>query len=137
MDWHECKQKKIVKEVSVDEDLVKSLIISSQNKDDSQKQLTLSPVTAASKISLVYDALRELLEAYSLLQGYKIYNHECYCALLKEIIGKHSLGDDFDELRRVRNAVNYYGKEITVEQARDFILKTQALRLKIKELIKT
>jgi len=110
MDWKECVDERIVKEAKSDEDMIKSLLKSSENKMKSERMLKMSEVTAASKLSLAYDSLRELLEALALARGYKVYNHECYTAFLKEVIGESSKGDEFDNIRRARNAVNYYGK---------------------------
>ena len=77
--------------------------------------------TAASKVSLAYDSLCEMLEALAIKKCYKIYNHECYCAFLKEIIKERVLGDRFDKIRKIRNDSNYYGEEITVEEAEAII----------------
>jgi len=55
------------------------------------------------KITLLYDALREYLEARALEKGFKFYNLECYKSFIKEILGKASLGDSFDDLKRLRN----------------------------------
>lgn len=102
----------------------------------SQEQLVLNAVTAGSKISLAYDALRELLEMLALQQGYKIYNHECYTTFLKEILLKSAWGDEFDELRRIRNAINYYGKAVLPDEAREIILRMKRLRQLLLLLVK-
>lgn len=135
MDWEECINKRIVKDVKTDEDLIKSLIVSSRNKYESENRLEMSSVTSASKISLAYDSLRELLEALALKRGYKIYNHECYTAFLKEIIGESSRGDEFDRIRKVRNASNYYGKSISVPEAKRILSNIKNLRSYISNLI--
>jgi|SRR3989338_3168494 len=128
MDWKECCNKRISKEVHTDEMLKLSLIKSSNNKLQSSEQLTLTETTAASKLSLTYDSLRELLESIALKNGYKIYNHECYTAFLKEILNESQRADQFDDLRKARNAVNYYGKEISIEECRILITKIKELR---------
>lgn len=128
MDWKECCSARIVKEVSVDPELISALRKSSTNKQASQEQLPLTSITAAAKLSLAYDSLRELLEALALYQGYKIYNHECYTAFLKEILKRSEWGDQFDEIRRVRNAANYYGKEMSMEETRLLIAEIKRLR---------
>lgn len=117
MDWKECCNRQIAKEIKADSDMADSLIESSANKFESAGKLERSNVTASSKVSLAYDSLRELLEALSIKKGHKIYNHECYTAFLKEIIGNSALGDEFDSIRKIRNAVNYYGKKLNVEEA--------------------
>lgn len=136
MDWKSCCKQRIVKPVHADEALCSSLFSSSKDKMVSQEQLVLTEVTASSKISLAYDALRELLEMLALQQGYKIYNHECYTAFLKEILQKSPWGDEFDELRRIRNAINYYGKAVLPEEAREVILRMKRLRQSLFLLVK-
>lgn len=123
MDWNECCSKSIVKDVKLDEGMIRSLIRSSENKFESSNKLEMNDVTAVSKLSLAYDALRELLEALALKNGYKIYNHECYVAFLKEIVGESEKGDEFNDVRKIRNAVNYYGKELSAEEAGEIITK--------------
>jgi hypothetical protein len=122
--------------VKLDLPLIASLIKSSANKMKSENSLMISEITAASKLSLAYDSLRELLEASALKKGYKIYNHECYTAFLKEVIGESVKGDEFDEIRKVRNAVNYYGKSISTEETTDIILKIKNLRNFVNSLLK-
>ena len=121
MDFRTCKIKNLVKQVRIDYNLIESLKKSSSNKFKSQKMLKLDDTTAGSKISLAYDALRELLEAISLSKGYKIYQHECYTAFLKEIMSESRLGDTFDKFRRTRNDINYYGKNVSASDAKQLI----------------
>jgi len=135
MDWKECCDKRIVKDVEPDADFIKSLIMSSKNKLESESRLEMSDITAASKLSLAYDSLRELLEAFALKKGYKVYNHECYAAFLKEIIGESSKGDEFDDVRKVRNALNYYGKVISTKESDDIISRIKSLRSFVYNLL--
>ena len=88
----------------------------------------MDDVTATSKFSLAYESLREALEALAIKKGYKIYNHECYTYFLKEIIRESEKSDEFDSIRKIRNAVNYYGKELKPKQAEDLIKRIRNLR---------
>ena len=135
MDFNECLKKRIAKEVNEDKELIASLIKTSQNKFDSEKKLELSEVTSSSKISLLYDSLRELLEALAIKNGYKVYNHECYTCFLKEILNQSIKGDEFDELRKIRNSINYYAKNVTVEEAKDILERIIKLREEIVKLL--
>ena len=135
MDFNECIKKRIAKEVKEDKELIDSLIKTSQNKFDSEKKLELSEVTSSSKISLLYDSLRELLEALAIKNRYKIYNHECYTYFLKEILNESIKGDEFDELRKIRNSINYYAKDISVEEAKDVLERIMKLREDILNLL--
>ena len=76
MDWLECNKKKFVKDVKIDKNLINSLIKSSGKKLSTQDSITLNDDTATSKVSLTYEALRELLEALAISNGFKIYNHD-------------------------------------------------------------
>ena len=134
-DWKDCLEAFTAKKVKPDDSMIKSLIKTSKNKLDSEGQLVMNNVTAASKLSLAYDSLRELLEALSVKKGYKIYNHECYTAFLKEVLNKSDKGDEFDEIRKIRNAVNYYGKEITAEEALKTIERIRKLRNFVNNLL--
>lgn len=135
MDFNECLKKRIAKEVKPDLELIESLKKTSQNKLNSEEKLELSEVTAGSKISLLYDSLRELLEALAIKNKYKIYNHECYACFLKEILNESIKGDEFDELRKIRNGINYYAKDISVEETRDVLRRIRNLRLEIDILL--
>ena len=121
MDWLTCKSRNLVIEVSKDTNLITSLKNAAEKKLRSQLLLQLTEDTATSKIILMYDALRELLEALAISNHYKIYNHECYYAFLKEVLKESTLGDRFDSFRKIRNAINYYGKEISVEEAKTLL----------------
>ena len=137
VDWEECCKKRIVKSVKPDANMMDSLTKSSKNKLESESKLMMSDVTATSKLSLAYDSLRELLEVLALKNGYKIYNHECYSAFLKEIIGESSKGDEFDDIRKTRNAVNYYGKYISTEEANEIITRIKNLRIFMSKTLRT
>tara|TARA_Y100000296_G_scaffold85473_1_gene121504 strand:+ start:3992 stop:4405 length:414 start_codon:yes stop_codon:yes gene_type:complete len=132
MDWISCKNKKLVKNISTDNNLINSLLETSSKKFKTQSMLPLNNTTASSKFILAYDSLRELLEALSISKGYKIYNHECYCAFLKEILKESKLGDDFNSLRKIRNSINYYGKNLSKDETNSLI----GLIIKIINLIK-
>ena len=135
MDWEECYNKRIVKDIKLDADMINSLTKSSKNKLQSEGKLEMNDITATSKLSLVYDSLRELLEALALKKGYKIYNHDCYTAFLKEIIKESIKGDEFDEIRKIRNAVNYYGKTLEPEEASKIIENIKTLRSFVSNLL--
>ena len=135
MDWKECCDKKIAKNVKIDKNLINSLKKMGENKLKSSEELVMNETNAGSKVSLAYDSLRELLEALSLKKGYKIYNHECYTAFLKEIIGESEKGEEFDKIRIERNAINYYAKEISLEEAKGLIDKIKHLRDQVLNLL--
>ena len=135
MDWTACNNKNLVKGIKIDKNLINSLIKSSSKKFYSQSLLELNQETTSSKISLAYESLRELLEALAISKGYKIYNHECYCAFLKEILNKSGLGDEFDSFRKIRNSINYYGKEVSVDEAKPILDSLKSFIGKIRKFL--
>ena len=133
MDWLDWKNKGFVKESKVDNNLVNSLIKSSEKKSESNKRLGLDETTASTKVSLAYEALREVLEALAIKKGFKIYNHDCFSAFLDEICKNKSFSAEFDKFRRLKNQINYYGKDISVEEAKIIIKEINLLRIKLLE----
>lgn len=117
LSFKNCIKKKIIKNVTPDTNLINSIQEIASQKIKSSKFIPEEFVNV--KITLLYDALREYLEARALEKGFKIYNHECYKSFIKEILGKSSLGDSFDDLRRLRNSINYYGIQLDKEEAKE------------------
>ena len=136
MDWKRCINERQVKPVKPDHDMAASLKETSENKALSSNELKLKEKTAAAKISLSYDSVRELLEAIALIKGYKIYNHICYVSFLKEILAQPELGEDFDTLRKIRNDINYYGEKVSVTEAQQVLRDLAELRKKLLTLQK-
>lgn len=134
MDWKECLKQRIVKETKEDKNMIKSLLETAEIKLKSAD--SLADEFFISKISLLYDSLREILEALAIKKGFKIYNHECYVAFLKEIIGLSREADIFNDLRKTRNDINYYGKKLEKEEAEVIIGKLKNLISKFKNMIK-
>lgn len=134
MDFNHCKKSKLVKQIKEDAGLAQSLIDGAKKKLATQEVIPLNDVTASSKVSLTYDALREVLEALAIRKGYKIYNHECYCAFLKEIMGASSLGAEFDNFRKLRNDINYYGKDVAAQEVESVLEAMQAFIKEVRKL---
>ena len=132
-DWEDCKKRRFAKEVSLDEPLIDSLLFSSKNKFLSHEKLPLDEVTSSTKISILYESLREILEALAITKGYKIYNHECFSGFLKEICGNGEFSKIFDRFRKIRNRINYYGEVIEIADAKVLIGELSLFR---KEVLK-
>ena len=128
MDWQECKDKKLVKSVSIDESLINSLVKSGENKLKTNKRIELDETTASTKVSIVYESLREVLEALAMKKGFKIYNHECFCSFLDEVLKDKTYSLKFDKFRKLRNQINYYGKETSTREAKIIIKEIILLR---------
>lgn len=135
MDWEGCKKEKFVKNIKIDLELIESLKKSSEKKFKSGKILKLNETTAESVIILLYDSLRELLEALAIKHRFKIYNHECYAYFLNSILNEEGMSREFDSLRKLRNAINYYGQEISARDAIAVINDIERIINKCKYLL--
>lgn len=134
MDWKECEKGMLAKKISPDLELVASLLKASERKFQSANLLPLNETTAESVFILHYDSVREILEALAIKHGFKIYNHECYAAFLGNVLNKKEMAENFNALRRMRNAVNYYGQIILLNEVKQLITELIQLRSKIKKL---
>ena len=130
MDWNECIKRRIVKDVKEDKNMIKSAREIAAEKLESADSLPIH--LHIGKITLLYDALREYLECIALEKGYKIYNHECYTAFLKEVLMLSREGGIFDNLRKIRNGINYYGKKIDESESKKIINDLKMLIGKFK-----
>ena len=127
MDFNECVRKKLVKDVKKDENQIFSIRDIAKIKIKSANVLPKEHFI--SKITLLYDALRENLECVALEKGYKIYNHECYTSFIREILNKSNEAERFDKMTKIRNGINYYGQKVDKDEA-EYIID------EIKKLIK-
>jgi len=124
----------IIRKTTPDLQMANSII---QNVFKDLKFLEEIKITELSKRKLVsnyYDSLRSLLEAISLLKGYKIYSHEAFTYFLKDYLNKNILSLKFDRFRKIRNALNYYGKSLQLNEAKEIILEIKEMIYEIKRL---
>ena len=92
----------------------KALVKMSKDSIDFLATMKISDQSVTMICVNYYEALRQILEAMSLQEGYKVLSHEAYTSYLKEK-GEVSLAEKFDRLRKLRNGANYYGKPIPKE----------------------
>ena len=113
--------------------MIDSLVKSSEKKMESNKRLELDETTASTKVTVIYESLREILEAIAIKKGFKIYNHECFYSFLREICNDKTSSNGFNKFRLLRNQINYYGKNVPVKDAEVIIREIILLRKKLVE----
>lgn len=128
-------EKKQVKRVDRDVSLAKSLVITAETDLNFLKDLEINDNSARKIMSNHCDVLRSILEAISALDGYKIYSHEAFTYFLKEK-DEIVIAEKFDRFRKIRNRINYYGKNISIEEVKENVAEITELIviLKIKYL---
>ena len=107
-----------VKIAAKDKSLAKSLLITSENDLKFLETLEINKISARKIMSNYHDVLRSILEAISSLDGYKIYSHEAFTYFLKEK-SEDFIAKKFDRYRKIRNNINYYGKDVSVEEVKE------------------
>jgi len=141
MDLNECKLKGYVKKAFIDKELIKSLIEMADASEVTVNTGNINEITISSYVSTAYDSLRQVLEALSILNGYKVTNHVCLGELLVTLLKEFNY-EIFDRFRYIRNGISYYGKKVELEQGKELIkkilkMKNEMLELLKKELAKT
>jgi hypothetical protein len=126
-----CRIRKFVKEIKGDNELINSLIKQSRKKIITDKFSPFNEDTISTKFCNNYDSLREVLEAIALQKGFKIYNHECFTGFIKEVLNLEKESFDFDNLRKIRNSINYYGQDISVIEGKRLIKEIVTFREKM------
>lgn len=106
-----------VRKGSSDIPKVKSLLQTSNNHLLFLKQQKIDEVSAGSILVTYYEALRELVEAICLKEGFRVYSHEAFTYFLKE---KDEIPASlkFDNFRKLRNSVNYYGEKVDASEVK-------------------
>lgn len=135
MDWRKCIDILTAKGVTPDRALIASLQETSRNRLATAALLPINETTSESVITLYYDSLRELLEAIANAHGYKIYNHECFTAFLREVLKKESEAAAFDRFRKLRNGINYYAKRVPPGDAAIIVQEIKELVQKCKKML--
>tara|TARA_Y100000310_G_scaffold176061_1_gene176191 strand:- start:572 stop:988 length:417 start_codon:yes stop_codon:yes gene_type:complete len=118
MNFSDFIETKKVKKANKDISLIKSLVFTSKNDLKFLSSLVIDKISARKIMCNYYDILRSVLEAIALMDGYKVYSHEAFTYFLKEK-NEQTISDKFDRFRKIRNDINYYGKNISVEDVKE------------------
>ncbi len=100
-----------VRKGSIEIAKIKSLLETSKNHLLFLENQKINYVSAGSIMVTYYEALREIIEAMCLTEGFRVYSHEAFTYFLREK-NETIIAEKFDNLRKLRNAVNYYGEKV-------------------------
>ncbi len=116
LSWEEFIREGIVRKISIDKNLILSLIKTSNEGLNFFKDIKVNENNSSTLFKNYYDVLREICEALALSRGYKIYQHEAITSFLKTILREDKISYKFDRFRILRNGIHYYGKTILKEE---------------------
>jgi len=129
MSWKECVDEGIITQSTPDEErsnqmlMMANLRLKFWDKKVADEFIVL-------KVEAYYDIIKELLFAHLYKNGYNCTNHLCLIAYLKEKIKDFDFEiQKIDELRKVRNEINYRG--LTIKK--DYLERNE---LEFKNIIK-
>jgi len=134
VDVKECIKKGFIRKISVDIQMVASLIDTADAKEIAINKVTLNEENISVYMPVAYDSLRIVMEAFCLSNGYKVLSHVCVGELLKDL----SAGFDFtkfDRFRYIRNNINYYGRKINLMEGKGILREILIMKKEIKEKI--
>jgi hypothetical protein len=81
------------------------------------EEINVTSKSAKTIVRDLYECLRQCCEAKAYKHGFKFANHEVIKYFLKEKLKLRTPSIQFDRLRKIRNGINYYGDEVSVETA--------------------
>lgn len=126
------KEGKVVKQSS-DSAEARSLFLQAQQRLKDLLSLPLHDENASFRFESAYEVLREALQSFLALAGFKPYSHEAIFAFVREekLISEGEF-QRIDRYREMRNDLNYRGKPLVVEEAQEVMsfVKQMLPRLK-------
>jgi hypothetical protein len=109
MNWKECVEQGIITETQQDEDRSQKML-QMANLRFRFWDKEVNEVFIALKVEAYYDIIKELIFAHLYKKGFNCANHLCLIAYVKEkLVDFDFESQKIDELRKVRNEINYRG----------------------------
>jgi len=134
-EFNDFLEQGIVKKVTSNYSLIKSIYNDALKRIEFYKKLKLSEESYKFILENIYDSLRELADAILIKDGYKSYSHEASIIYLKKYGFSMAEINDFDRLRILRNNSKYYGKNVDLEDVKFSFELVEKLLNKIKNIL--
>ena len=133
MSWKECVEEKIITQSVPDEErsnqmlMMANLRLKFWDKKVADEFIVL-------KVEAYYDIIKELIFAHLYKSGYNCSNHLCLIAYLKEKMKDFDFEiQKIDELRKVRNEINYRGLAVKIDYLERNELEFKNIIKRLKE----
>ncbi len=115
MSFEESIKLGYAKEIKPNKNRAQALHLSSKEALKTALEIELKNHTSKTILRELYESLRELCEAIGYKKGYKFSSHESITHFLISFLNQKNQGIKFDRYRKLRNDINYYGKQINKE----------------------
>ncbi|MBS3117101.1 hypothetical protein J4421_05910 [Candidatus Woesearchaeota archaeon] len=113
-----------------------SLFKSSLQAISSAKKIALETDTLKSILRELYEGLRQYCEAIGYQRGYKFSSHEVITLFLEEILSDSKIALRFDRYRKIRNGINYYGDDVSIETVKEALVEMPSLIKNLEKYVK-
>ena len=135
MNWKECVEKGFITQTQIDQERSNQMLkMASLRFEFWDKQIDEKFI--ALKVEAYYDIIKELLFAHLYKEGYNCTNHICLIAYLKEKIQDFDFEiHKIDELRKVRNEINYRGLNVKLDYLKRNELEFKNIIKRLKEFL--
>jgi len=132
MKFSDFIKRKEVRKAEFDPELFKSIVKTAELDLIFLEKVKIDEYSARKIMSNYYDVLRSLLEAMALRDGYKVYSHEAFTFYLREK-EENEISLKFDRFRKKRNAINYYGESVSVEEVKEYSEEMKKIIIELKK----
>lgn len=138
MDWEQCIRQELVRKVSKNSELSKSLRKTANDriKEYAEKCL-ITDKNARFIVEEYYEAIMEFMHSLLALHGFKCYSHECAIEFLREFYSKRFSKSEIiflHRLRMLRNDIKYEGRLINKSDAEKWVRDAQRILNKLLKL---
>lgn len=133
MNWKECVNERIITKTAPDEERASQMLqmASLRLKFWDQK---IADEFIVLKVEAYYDIIKELIFSHLYKNGYNCTNHLCLIAYLREKMKDFDFETQkIDELRKVRNEINYRGLTIKKDYLERNELEFKSIIKRLKE----
>lgn len=114
MDWNNCLNEGNVIKITSNKEKVTSLIKAAEKKINFVNKHKIDKDNSEILFTDMYEGCLEILHALAINLGYKVSNHICLGYLLRDVLNKRDLFLIFDNYRKIRNDILYYGKILDI-----------------------
>lgn len=135
MNWKECVEKGIITKIMPDKERAAQMLKMANIRLEFWKKEVASRYVFL-KVEAYYDIIKEMIFAHMYKNGFNCTNHLCIIAYLKEKFQDFDFEmQKIDELRKVRNEINYRGFLVSTDYLNRNLLEFKNIIRKLKEKI--
>ena len=133
MNFSKSIKEGFVKKTNKDVIRAKSLISASKDTIEIANSIKQQEKALKTILRELYEGLRQYCEALGYIRGYKFLSHKSITCFLKDILKEEKISFYFDRLRKLRNGINYYGREISLETVKEAIIEIPKITKQLKK----